>query len=219
MVVATKVVVRDHLDLTKGFKIDEVGKKIQVNADGDTLVYKAGALAVNNTIVENAGKGITAVQLTQGGGSTKLVFTKADGSNIETDVSLLAKDVNVTSATFDPETTILTLNEDEGGPTVTVNLGDLAKSKVAETATVTLSGDGSTGAELSATVRVSAEADNKLVAKADGLYVAAPTPSELAGDGLKVSGTKIALDKATVFDVELQDVFGTRIGFASSTNA
>ena len=219
MVAAAKVVVRDHLDTTKGFKIDEVGKKIQVNADGDTLVYKAGALAVNNTIVENAGKGITAVQLIQGGGSTKLVFTKADGSNIETDVSLLAKDVNVTSATFDPETTILTLTEDEGGPTVTVDLGDLAKSKVAETATVTLSGDGSTGAELSATVRVSAEAGNKLVAKADGLYVAAPTPSELAGDGLKVSGTKIALDKATVFDVELQDAFGTRIGFASSTNA
>lgn len=219
MVAATKVVIRDHLDTTKGFKIDEVGKKIQVNADGDTLVYKAGALAVNNTIVENAGKGITAVQLTQGGGSTKLVFTKADGTNIETDVSLLAKDVNVTSASFDPETTILTLAEDEGGPTVTVNLGDLAKSKVAETATVTLSGDGSTGAKLSATVRVSAEAGNKLIAKADGLYVAAPTPSELAGDGLKVSGTKIALDKATVFDVELQDAFGTRIGFASSTNA
>lgn len=219
MVAAAKVVVRDNLDLTKGFKIDEVGKKIQVNADGDTLVYKAGALAVNNAIVENAGKGITAVQLTQGGGSTKLVFTKADGSSIETDVSLLAKDVNVTSATFDPETTVLTLTEDEGGPTVTVNLGDLAKSKVAETATVTLSGDGSTGAELSATVRVSAEAGNKLVAKADGLYVTASTPSELAGDGLKVSGTKIALDKATVFDVELQDAFGTRIGFASSTNA
>lgn len=219
MVAAAKVVVRDNLDLTKGFKIDEVGKKIQVNADGDTLVYKAGALAVNNAIVENAGKGITAVQLTQGGGATKLVFTKADGSNIETDVSLLAKDVNVTSATFDPETTVLTLTEDEGGPTVTVNLGDLAKSKVAETATVTLSGDGSTGAELSATVRVSAEAGNKLVAKADGLYVTASTPSELAGDGLKVSGTKIALDKATVFDVELQDAFGTRIGFASSTNA
>lgn len=219
MVAATKVVVRDHLDLTKGFKIDEVGKKIQVNADGDTIVYKAGALALNNTIVENAGKGISSVQLQQGGGTTKLVFTKADGTNIETDVSLLAKDVNVTSATFDPETTILTLSEDEGGPTVTVNLGDLAKSKVAETATVTLSGDGSTDAKLSATVRVSAEAGNKLVAKADGLFVAAPTPSELAGDGLKVSGTKIALDKATVFDVELQDVFGNTLGYISSVNA
>lgn len=216
---ATKVVIRDHLDTTKGFKIDEVGRKIQVNADGDTIVYKAGALALNNTIVENAGKGISSVQLQQGGGTTKLVFTKADGTNIETDVSLLAKDVNVTSATFDPQTTILTLTEDEGGPTVTVNLGDLAKSKVAETATVTLSGDGSTGAELSATVRVSAEAGNKLVAKADGLYVAAPTPSELAGDGLKVSGTKIALDKANVFDVELQDVFGNTLGYISSVNA
>lgn len=216
---ATKVVIRDHLDTTKGFKIDEVGKKIQVNADGDTIVYKAGALALNNTIVENAKKGISSVQLQQGGGTTKLVFTKADGTQIETDVSLLAKDVNVTSATFDPQTTILTLTEDEGGPTVTVNLGDLAKSKVAETATVTLSGDGSTDAKLSATVRVSAEAGNKLVAKADGLFVAAPTPSELAGDGLKVSGTKIALDKATVFDVELQDVFGNTLGYISSVNA
>lgn len=219
MVAATKVVIRDHLDLTKGFKIDEVGKKIQVNADGDTIVYKAGALAVNNTIVENAGKGIASVQLTQGGGSTKLVFTKADGTNIETDVSLLAKDVNVTSATFDPQTTILTLTEDEGGPTVTVNLGDLAKSKIAETSTVTLSGDGSANNALSATVRVSAEAGNKLVAKADGLFVAAPTPAELAGTGLKVSENKIALDKANVFDVELQDVFGNTLGYISSVNA
>lgn len=216
---ATRVVIRDHLDTTKGFKIDEVGKKIQVNADGDTIVYKDGALALNNTIVENAKKGISSVQLQQGGGATKLVFTKADGTQIETDVSLLAKDVNVTSASFEPETTTLTLTEDEGGPTVTVNLGDLAKTKIAETSTVTLAGDGSATAALSATVRVSAEAGNKLVAKADGLFVAAPTPAELAGTGLKVSGNKIAIDKANVFDVELQDVFGNTLGYISSVNA
>lgn len=210
---AVKVIVREHLDLTKGFKIDDAAKKIQVAVKNGHLEYAAtGEIKLVDSIVNNAGKGIENAVLQQGGGTSKLVFTLADGSTKEVDVSVLATDVNVTGGTLNAETLQLTLKQDEGGPDVVVDLAKLTETTTADSTSVALAGNGTKANALTATVKVSAEANNKLSIKNDGLFAVGSTAEELQGDGLVIKGGKLALDKAGVFTVELQDAFGEPLG-------
>lgn len=220
MVAATKVVVREHLDLTKGFKIDDTAKKIQVAVKNGQLEFDTdGSIKLADSIVNNAGKGVKSIALQQGGGTSKLVLTLADNSKQEVDVSALATDVSVTGGTLNAETLQLTLKQDDGGPDVVVDLSKLTETTTSDSTSVTLTGNGTKSKALTATVKVSATANNKLRVESDGLYAEGATATELAGTGLKVDAGKLAVDKANVFDVELQDAFGTRLGYISSTNA
>lgn len=101
-----------------------------------------------------------------------LTFTDNKGVDTLIDLSQFAVDIHVTGGTFDPTTTLLVLQtNDPQNPTLTVNLGDLAKSSVGNTATVHLAGDGSASNPLLASAQVSELPDNLVKTKNDGLFV------------------------------------------------
>lgn len=215
----TKVVLREHLDTSKGFKFNEDAQKIEIAVKSGELEFTpTGELKIAASILSNAGRGVNTMQLQQGGGTSKIVTTLMDGSNVEIDVSALAKDIHVSGASFDAETLTLTLTQESGDP-VTVNLGELTKTTTSNTQSITLTGDGTKLNPLKGDVNISVEPGNKLSIKSDGLYATGVTATELAGTGLKVDAGKLAIDNANVFTVELQDAFGTKIGYISATNA
>lgn len=185
----------------------------------DFVVETDGSIRLADSIVNNAGKGVKSIALQQGAGTSKLVFTLADDSTQEVDVSALATDVSVTGGTLNAESLQLTLKQDDGGPDVVIDLSKLTETTTSDSTSVTLTGNGTKSSALTAVVKVSATANNKLRVESDGLYAEGVTATDLVGTGLKVDAGKLAVDKANVFDVELQDAFGVTLGHISSTNA
>lgn len=168
-----KIVTIDNLD-TGDFQLDTASKKIKVihkNTSSGTI----SNLAFNN-------------------GTKKITWTDG-GVAKEYSMAEFLADIHVTSSTLSAGT--LTLHS-EGGPDVTVDLGELSKVTTSNTGNVKFTGSGT--------------ADSPLVGNVD-------IPTYTASDGVKLDGTVIKADRAGLFDTTLQDAFGTTVAFASSTNA
>ena len=141
-------------DLVKDVAYDETTQKITVTY-GDTTTKELLLKEVITGAAYDAKTG-------------NFTFTKANGEAVvvNTPVENLLK-----SAAYDEASHVLTLTL-EGGETVDVNLEKLIDTYTAEaTATVDLKVENN---KFTANVKVSAEANNVLAAKEDGLYVAAP---------------------------------------------
>ncbi|MBV7326763.1 hypothetical protein KFU94_00595 [Chloroflexi bacterium TSY] len=128
-----------------------------------------------------------------------MTYTDEAGNPTNIDLSGLTTDVYVDGASFDPGTMVLTLTDNDGGtPNVTVDLSSLRSS-------VTDHGDGTwthdDGSGTTVTIRsISADVGNRVAAGSDGgAFLAAGSVRALA-------------------DVEVQDVFGTTLYWAFSTN-
>lgn len=114
-----------------------------------------------------------------------ITYVNNKGATVTIDLSQFEVDLHVDNATFDPATTLLTLNV-AGGTPVQVDLGALAAISTDSTATATLIGDGTVAAPLQVVVNVDPVAGNKLLASAAGLRVEAELPPSVEADDGKV---------------------------------
>lgn len=103
-------------------------------------------------------------------------YVNNKGQSVTVDLSQFEVDLHVDNATFDPATTLLTLNV-AGGTPVVVDLGALAAVTVDGTTTVALTGDGTAATPLQAEVKLDAAANNRLTASATGLLVTPELPA------------------------------------------
>lgn len=174
-----------------GSAADPYKVEIKSSTDPDNVVTSDA----NGVVVKNS-------SLTFDQVNSELTFTDNKGTQSVIDLSEFLTDIHVESGSFDPATTMLTLQtNDPANPTISVNLGDLAKSATVDTATAKITGDGSTGNGLQVDVQVSADADNVISVKADGLYASVAAvevddtaTAKIAGDG----------SAATPFTVDVQ---------------
>ena len=187
----------------------------------------------------------TKTTLTYDAATSIITYTGETGVPSTIDLSAFLADVSVSGGAYDPATQVLTLTQDDGGPAITINLQELKQVATLNSQTVTFTGNGENGTPLSAEVAVSSTAGNQLSAVADGLFVApavAPTYGATPSATLTLTGGVVTANvnrSATVgnqivenadglfvaprgpiaLDLEIQDAFGTVIGYASTTNS
>lgn len=160
-----KFVLRDHLDITKGFIIDDSAKKIQV-ALSDELAYdESGKLK----LADNTKAGVIETAELQG---NKLKLTGKDGSVKEVDLSALTPTVDLHVSHAAVEGTTLKLTGEDDQPEVTVDLAEFAAITAQGTDTTTVEGDGTSANPLKVNVKL-ADEDN-LLTNDNGLKVAKP---------------------------------------------
>lgn len=192
-----------------GSAADPYKVEIKSSTDPDNVVTSDA----NGVVVKNS-------SLTFDQVNSELTFTDNKGTQSVIDLSEFLTDIHVESGSFDPATTMLTLQtNDPANPTISVNLGDLAKSATVDTATAKITGDGSTGNGLQVDVQVSADADNRLTASATGLLVTSELPAGgTAGQVLtKGAGTATTWNDAGLASVATTDT--TTIDFSGDGTA
>lgn len=188
----------------------------------------------------------TKTTLTYDAATSIITYTGETGVPSTIDLSAFLADVSVSGGAYDPATQVLTLTQDDGGPSITINLQELKQVTSANSSTVTITGNGENATPLTAAVNVSAAAGNQVSVVADGLFVPAPASAPTYGDtasvdlelaagvvtaNVKVSATAgnqltenadgmyVAPRGPIALDLEIQDAFGTVIGYASTTNS
>lgn len=104
----------------------------------------------------------------------KITFTSNLGDSTEIDLSQFVSDIHVDNADFNVETSVLTLyRADPGGSDpqeITIDLGELSKSKTVNTNSIELTGNGTRVTPLRATLKISQAPGNALVINEDGVY-------------------------------------------------
>lgn len=127
------------------------------------------------------------------------VFMRYDNTEVRLPANVNDVHVTGTGTTYDVATSVLTLGMTAGGTPITVNLAELSKTATQNSTSVALSGEGTAGNKLSATVIVKA---------AGGIVKGA--------DGLEIDPTAI---NTRTHDVQLVDMAGNVLLFGSSTGA
>ena len=158
-----------------------------VTSDSDNAFngasYNAGANSI--TFTRNSGTNPVSVEITDlpcdlayDGDTGLLQLADKDGTPMGTGINLDLERF-VKSGEYNPDTEEITLYfDDEKTDSITIDasaLVDIYTGGTTSTATVNVSA----GNEITATVRVSAESGNQVVAKEDGIFVAAPDMSGL----------------------------------------
>ena len=126
---------------------------------------------------------------------------KGDVTTRSVDLSSALVDVNVSNATFDPNTYVLTITETDG-QTHSVNLSELIKINVMDSLSIDFTGDGTATTPLSGSVRVSPISDNILQVLSGGLYVPQPPKPENVTVPITLPELKIKIKPRTVRNSE-----------------
>lgn len=218
---------------------------IRVSSDAGNLLTNGAddrAVLVQASLAPAVAALETKTTLTFDAATSVITYTGESGVPSTIDLSAFLADVSVSGGAYDPTTQVLTLTQDDDGPAITINLQELKQVTSANSSTVTITGNGENANPLTAAVNVSAAAGNQLSAVADGLFVPATVTnyadswsvalteaagvvtadvkrSAAAGNQLveAADGLFVAPRAAIVLDTELQDAFGTVLGYISST--
>lgn len=153
--------------------------KFNVKIDGTSLVKAAdGTLS---SVSSSPANGVVSGSFDSA--TNILTLTKGDATVQNIDLSALDVDVNVSSITDNGNGTY-TFNQDDGGPSVTLDLSTMLKQvSTSNSTTVTLTGAGTAGSPLTAVAKISNSANNSLTSDAGGLYAPIETTETLVEFG------------------------------------